>query len=281
MSDKKNIDVDQAWNKVWSRLNERGNAKVNYPERFVFSRRTLLKAAAAVIIMLSFGGAVNYLVKNDLLSRKTVVATGNDEKNLKVLLPDESVVFLNRNTKLSYKTDFGKSVRNVTLTGEAFFEIKHDPEKQFTVDAGKAKVKVTGTSFNIITNNYDSAVEVFVESGQVILSDNSGNNKIILDPGYIGVMDSELRNKTLNDNPNYRSWNTGLLKYNGQTLDVVFRDLKRHYNMEIVAEDPDILEQPWTIMIDNEQQDTIIRVICASFNLSYTKDGNVYHLRKK
>jgi len=77
------------------------------------------------------------------------------------------------------------------------------------------------------------------------------------------------------------SWNTGLLVYDGQKLDIVLKDLRRVYNMEIVADDPDILENTWTSPIDNQSQDTIIRLICASFNLSYTKDGSIYHLVKK
>jgi len=52
--------------------------------------------------------------------------------------------------------------------------------------------------------------------------------------------------------------------------------------MDIIAEDPSIPENMWTTSpIDNQPQDTIIRLICASFNLSYTNDGNVYHLAKK
>ena len=114
-----------------------------------------------------------------------------------------------------------------------------------------------------------------------MLSDNSGTQNLVLDPGFVGTMDSKLSGKTLNNNPNYLSWNTGLLVYDGQKLDVVFKDLKRVYNMDIVADDPDILDNTWTSPINNQPQDTIIRLICASFNLSYTKDGNVYHLAKK
>jgi ferric-dicitrate binding protein FerR (iron transport regulator) len=126
-----------------------------------------------------------------------------------------------------------------------------------------------------------SAVEVYVKTGKVLLSDNSGSQSLLLDPGFVGIMDSKISGKTLNNNPNYMSWNTGLLVYNGQKLDVVFNDLKRVYNMDIVADDSGILDNTWTSPIDNQPQDTIIRLICASFNLSYTKDGNVYHLANK
>ena len=156
--------------------------------------------------------------------------------------------------------------------------IRNNP---FTIDAGKAKVKVVGTSFNVITSNPDSAVEVFVKSGQVMLSDNSGSKTLVVDPGYIGTIGSEIAGKSLNNDPNYLAWNTGMLTYDGQTLDVVFRDLKRVYNMDIIADDPAILNEIWTAPINNQPQETIIRLICYSFNLGYTKDGNIYHLSKK
>ena len=73
--------------------------------------------------------------------------------------------------------------------------------------------------------------------------DNSGSQAIQLDSGYIGTMNSKASGKTINSNPNYLSWNTGLLVYNGQKLDVVFNDLKRVYNMDIIVDDPSILEK--------------------------------------
>jgi hypothetical protein len=85
----------------------------------------------------------------------------------------------------------------------------------------------------------------------------------------------------VNSNRNYMAWNTGSLVYDGQTLDVVFKDLKKVYNMDIIADDADILSETWTSPIDNQPRETIIRLICASFNLSFTKDGDVYHLSKK
>lgn len=51
--------------------------------------------------------------------------------------------------------------------------------------------------------------------------------------------------------------------------------------MNIVADDPEILSNTWTSPIDNQAQETIIRLICASFNLAYEKDGDVYHLTRK
>ena len=117
---------------------------------------------------------------------KPLLQTSENQKNLQVTLPDGSNIYLNRNTILSYQKNFGRDDRNVTLSGEAFFDIAPDTEKPFIVDAGKASVKVVGTSFNVITNNHDSAVEVFVKTGKVMLSGDTGNRNLEIEPGIYG-----------------------------------------------------------------------------------------------
>ena len=281
MNNSEEIDVDKAWNNVHSRLMQNSLKTDVSPVRISFMRTTLFRIAAAALILLSLGTAAIYMSNSGLLSKKITVLAGMDQKNILVSLPDGSKVYLNRNSLFSYKKNFGTHGRDVKLTGEAFFEITPDKSKPFIIDAGKAKVKVVGTTFNVITNNTNAAVEVFVKTGKVLVSDSTGSNTIQLDPGFIGTMNSKSSAKALNTNPNYLSWKTGYLDYNGQKLNTVFSDLKRVYNMNIVADDPQILDNPWHSPIDNVDEETIIRIICTSFNLSYTKDGNVYHLSKK
>ena len=281
MNSKEEIDVDKAWNNVHSRLIENGLKISEKPFRISFMRTRIMRIAAVALVLLSLGSAAIYMNNSGYLSKKITVIAKNNQKNILVSLPDGSKIYLNRNSEFSYRKNFGRHGRDVKLTGEAFFEISPDVSKPFIIDAGKAKIKVVGTSFNVITNNSESAVEVFVKTGKVLLSDNSGSQAIQLDPGFVGTVNSKASAKTLNNNPNYLSWKTGYLDYSGQKLSVVFNDLKRVYNMVIVTDDPLILENPWHSPIDNLSQETIIRLICTSFNLGYTKDGNVYHLSKR
>ena len=281
MINQNEIDVDRAWNKVSSRLKE-GDAETTYaPVKFRFTGSSFLRVAAIAFILIGLGSALFFINNTGVFTKSIKVVTDNDKMNLQVRLPDGSNVFLNRNTKLSYKSNIGKSYRQVTLSGEAFFEITPDAAKPFIVDAGKALIQVLGTSFNVITKNNESAVEVLVKTGTVRLVDSSGSRNLVLDPGFVGTIDSKLNEKKLNNNPNYMSWNTGRLIYEGQKLDVVFHDLKRMYNIEIITSEPEILNLPIATSFNNEPHETIIRVICTTFNLSYNKDGNVYHLRKK
>jgi ferric-dicitrate binding protein FerR (iron transport regulator) len=281
MNTQEEIDVDKAWNNVHSRLVDNGLNVSDSPVTIRFMRTAFIRIAAVALVLLSIGSAVLYMNDAGYLSKKISIIAGSDQKNLQIALPDGSKIWLNRNSELSYRNNFGNHSRDVKLTGEAFFEISPDVSKPFIIDAGKAKVKVVGTSFNVITNNRESAVEVFVKTGKVLVSDNSGSQSIQLDPGYVGTVGSSTAAKTVNSDPNYLSWKTGYLDYTDQKLSVVFKDLRRVYNMEIVADDSLILDYPWHSPIVNSSEETIIRIICTSFNLSYTKDGNVYHLSKK
>jgi transmembrane sensor len=277
----KKIDVDKAWNIIYSRIEENGLLSETVSIKNRFKIQTFIRIAAAVIIIIGLGATMFYLNNTGALSGKIIVTSNSTERNKEVSLPDGSSIFLNRNSRLSYNKSLGHSSRNVTLNGEAFFDIKHDSSKPFIIDAGKARIKVLGTSFNVLTNNSTNDVEVFVKTGRVMLSDNSGIQNLVLEPGFIGTLNSKSSTKVINKNPNYLSWNTDLLVYEGKTLYTVFTDLKKVHNIDVIADDPDILNESITTIFDNQPQETIVRIICTTFNLSYKKEGAVYHLSKR
>ncbi len=274
------LDVDKAWNKLYSRIQEEEIRNVN-SQKTVPARIRFLQIAASLIILAGLGAMIYYLADSGLLNRKITISASADQRNISVDLPDGSHVFLNRNSRLTYPSGFRKDSRMVKLTGEAYFDIAPDASKPFIIDAGNANVRVVGTSFNVITENTESSVEVYVKTGKVLLSDKTGEKSVMLDPGFVGSLNSEKLIKSINTDPNYLAWNTGKLVYKNQKLEVVFKDLKKVYNMDIIADNPSILQNPWTSPIDYQPQDRIIQMICLSFNLNYTKDGNVYHLSKK
>jgi transmembrane sensor len=280
MGNNKEIDVDKAWNSFYSRIKENGLLSERITIEKKFRMQTVFRIAASVIIIISLGISMLYINRTGVLTGKIVVKANATERNKEVLLSDGSKVFLNRNSELTYYKNQNIS-RNVTLKGEAFFDIKHDPSRPFIIDAGKASVKVLGTSFSVLTNNSDNAVEVFVKTGSVMLSNITGNKSLVLEPGYIGRMDLESAAKIVNEDPNYLSWNTDLLFYKNTPLDKVFSDLKKVYNIDVIADNREILKNPLTATFEKEPEETIIRLLCSTFTLSYKKDGAVYHLSKK
>jgi transmembrane sensor len=105
-------------------------------------------------------------------------------------LPDNSIVYLNVNSKLSYPEKFASYERKLTLEGEAYFDVKPDDKIPFVVLCQNSLTRVVGTTFNIKGYNPAKEVEVIVLSGMVEFSANSYSNevpKILLAAGDVGV----------------------------------------------------------------------------------------------
>ncbi|MBP8960059.1 MAG: FecR domain-containing protein [Bacteroidales bacterium] len=267
------IDVDSAWEKIISGITEANSTSIKK------NNRSYLKIAAAITLILTLSAAVLYITRTSQ-SNYVVVSTGEKDAVKEISLPGGNRVWLNRNSTLSYKTKPDDNSKNIKLSGEGYFDIVHDPSHPFIIDAGKATIRVIGTTFNVITSNSKKEVEVFVESGNVLLSTVSGKD-VVLEPGYIGRADNKSAIKILNNNKNYLAWKTGLLVYEDTPLNEVLHDLNRVYGINITVEDPSILDYRITSTFDKDPGETIINVICITFNLNYVKDNADYHLSRK
>jgi len=266
----KNIDIDKAW----ARVSQKISAEEDKRETVITRNLTpmFIRVAASIIILIGLGWA-GYRVS---VPKQITIATSSTEKNLTVALPDGSVVWLNRNSSFTYPARFRGKTRNVTLKGEGYFEIARNKAKPFIINAGSADVKVLGTTFNVITDNGNNQVEVFVTSGSVMLTSRNGEENITLKPGLVGKISDSGSSSEINSNSNYLSWNTEKLIYNGENLGKVFDDLKRAYNIDVTATDPGIKEYTLTTVFEDQPHDTIIKVICTTFNLKYEKKGESY-----
>ncbi len=266
-----NIDVDKAWNNLNNRIEAE---KPVIPFRRQSLMPAFLRIAAMVIIVAGLG----WLMFEVAAPEKVTVTVAMDEKNIEVLLADGSKVYLNRDSRLIYPETFGRNNRKVTLKGEAYFDIAPDASHPFIIDAGNARVKVLGTSFNVITDNKDNEVEVFVTTGTVMLTSNDGSESLMIEPGYVGRVSGTSSSREVNTDANYLAWNTDILTYDGERLGVIFADLKRTFNIDIVASDPAINDYRLTSRFDSQPHDTIIKVICTTFNLHSVMEGGTYNL---
>ena len=93
MSSEKEINVDKAWNNVYSRLNENELISEKSPARISFMRSTFMRVAAVALIILGLGSTAVYLNNTGTFSKKIICATGNDQKNLLVSFPMEVKYF--------------------------------------------------------------------------------------------------------------------------------------------------------------------------------------------
>jgi ferric-dicitrate binding protein FerR (iron transport regulator) len=98
-------------------------------------------------------------------------------------LPDGTIVWLNAGTVLTYNKDFGRSHREVFLTGEAFFDVKKIKDKSFIVHTANIDIKVLGTVFNVKAYPEDKHTETSLIRGRLeVVIKKRPSDKIILSP---------------------------------------------------------------------------------------------------
>lgn len=150
----------------------------------------------------------------------------------KLVLSDGTKVWLNAETQLRYPTVFPKDSREVTVAGEAYFEVAADASRTFLVNSDDVQVKVLGTAFNI--NTYDNVTSTTLVQGRVAVD--NGKNTTYLRPSQQMVCKApydQMEVKTV-DTDIYTAWKDGDFVFDESTLEDICRRLERAYNYKIV-----------------------------------------------
>jgi len=186
----------------------------------------------------------------------------------KIVLPDGSTVWLNAQSTLKFRAPFDSFSRDVSLTGEAFFDVKKNPDAPFIVQSGTAKVKVYGTRFNCKAFAEEDKIEVVLEEGKVSLN-TGGVEKVIekiLKPGDRAVID-KVGNQTNITNEKvekYIAWHDGKLVFDETPMQEVATQLARWYGIDVEINDPRINKYRITTTFDNESLHQVLELIGMS-----------------
>ncbi len=189
-------------------------------------------------------------------------------------LPDGSHVWLNSGSILKYPVSFVQNMRQVELTGEAYFDVVKDASHPFMVNAGKMNIEVKGTRFDVINYPDETLVELILESGSVRLFSGDGkNNKTItcIKPGERAVLDlteNKLTVRKVNVDE-YTAWKEGMLIFRDERMDEVVRKLDRWFNVEIILQNQELKEYVYTATYRDETLPQILELLKISAPISY------------
>lgn len=239
---------------------------------------TFLKVAAlfivaftSVFLTLQYAPGVdetNYeLVLNE-------ISTGAGEK-ANIQLGDGTEVALSAETELSFPESFRHNKREVTLKGQAFFDVNSDESRPFIIHTQNGVISVLGTSFDVRSYKEDSQVDVMVTEGVVEISHSEiPQNTLTINAGYkgsISLSDNSLSVEWVENHEKYTGWIDGRLIFKEQPLDQVFRQIERWYdvNITVAGENSDILEKQFSANLKTRSVDEVMRVIGVSMDISY------------
>ena len=168
-----------------------------------FQKRKIIAFLSAGFIILFLGYYfLNLRSPSAAAVQKPVweIITRNGSKS-NVLLPDGSSVWLNAGSRLTYDSLYGTSRREVTLSGEAYFDVAKNPKKPFIIHTGKINIRVLGTVFNVKSYPEDRTIETSLIRGSIEVSfPSQPSKKIILKPNQKLIIDKTISNTNRNQN---------------------------------------------------------------------------------
>lgn len=246
--------------------------------RLLFSTWTLAAAAVVMLVGLGFLFYQQPIPPTDAAIARTSVPekTGTPIPGRRFInLPDGSSVILHGNSKLEFSTFNKNGKREVTLTGEAFFDIVHDKARPFIVYTGKLRTTVLGTAFNIKASPGSSTVEVTVRRGKVKVGDSKRTYNVI-DPDQQIIFDAEKVTyvKKAVKSEEVTSWLTGDMYFDDVSMKDVANQLQERFKVTIVFSNELVKKCRFSAtFLKNQSLEQILNIIGEFNNIKYQFQG--------
>jgi transmembrane sensor len=235
------------------------------------------------------------------------ISTRNGSKT-SLILPDGTKVWLNAGSKLTYDSAFGRTLREVSLSGEGYFDVIRNKQKPFIIHASKINIKVLGTEFDVKSYPSDKTTEASLIRGSIEVTFNGQPSKtVILKPNEKLVIDNfkfENHLAQMTDNPQVKqsvpeipkaiavktltyenktgdiietSWVENKLVFQDESFEEIARKLERWYGVTIRFESERLMKDHLTGSFTNEtiRQALDALKFTASFNYSIDSNNNI------
>ena len=258
------VDESRAWQKFHQRIRPTPVRRTSFG---------WMRIAASVIIVLGIG-ILGYWIFNDRTKEMTVVA---QQTVVIDTLPDNSVVTVNKGSSISYLSKFKGETRQVSLKGEAFFNVTPNKKKPFIISVNDVQITVVGTSFNVKTVNGNT--DVVVETGIVKVTragktvELKANEEVV-----VNAKDSALTKEKVSDQL-YKYYRTKEFICDDTPLWKLVEVINEAYNSHVVIGDPALKDMGITTTFNNESLEQVLNVISLTLNIKIIKEGDTIILQ--
>jgi transmembrane sensor len=292
-SDISNRRIFDEENELWRKLDVRTNSKYFDPDHawsdlsgmisidkgssgtVILSRKVLatLIVAASFAIIVAVGGTYLWLSEKksitDYISTSTIIKTEEGEK-AHVFLSDSTSVILNSESVLEYNTDYNVTKRKVKLTGEAYFNVRTNPEKPFEVHSGTMRIVAKGTKFNVYSYSNEERTETTLEEGNISVFIDK-NTPIDLERGQQVVLFTKNRKFIVRDvsTETYTSWKENKLRFIDTPFEEALRKVARRYNVIFEIRNKELLDLKYTGTFIDESINDVMQMLKEVSPITY------------
>jgi len=282
------METESDFREVLKGAGEAGSTKNKVKTMLAIINTNFRKVAAVLLIpLLVFSGYLVYLqTKGETVWFQTSVSRGQKSQ---LTLPDGTQVWINSGSKISYPDNYGKKSRTVRLTGEALFKVAKNARKPFFVEAGAAKVKVLGTTFNLKSYPGENSIETALIEGSVEITvqpDKPGSSArtLKIKPGE-RLIYSQTENRLLVnkfEQGEVADWTNNKLVFRNDCFENLVNKAERWYDIDFVYYDKDLNKQRLTVeMHPNEPVTRLLEIIELTMDVECVYENNTVTIKTK
>lgn len=239
-------------------------------------RRLWLRISAAAAVLALVSTLVLHLLPAERPEQLFTVEAPQGTHS-RISLPDGTQVWLNAGSALSYGSSFNETSREVSLSGEAYFEVARHAALPFRVEARGCTFTVLGTKFDISAYAEDPAVTAALLEGALRFE--SEDKQEAMTPGDLVTYDcatATVRREQV-DVRQYRAWIDGVIRYDAITLPSLLRRLAREYDVEIDLRTRRFDDTTFRISLSSAQNiKSVMRALCDILPISVSCEGCRY-----
>ena len=265
---------------TWADLVEqlKADEKEENRGRFNISRWTQVAAAIVILIISAF---VFFNIDHQESSQDELADVNLIEKisqpgqKITSVLPDGSLVKMNADTRIVIPEFFTKDKREVTLTGEAYFEVVKDPARPFIIKVDGFTVEVLGTSFNVKAYENNGYRGVAVKSGKVAVTNLKKNQVFNLSKNEMILLDEEgaMKKLPILDEDLFFGWTDQRMVFKDNSLDDVLHAISNWYGVDIEISNGISSDKPYTANYKNPVMEEVMQSLSHVYNFKYLIDG--------
>lgn len=247
-------------------------------------RHARVRAAAALLIVAGGGLLWRDLRPADQVETEPGVATGGTASQYvtasgtmdSITLVDGTTIVMGPASTIELAPGFGSASREVTLVGQAYFDIIHDDALPFVVRTSRATLHDIGTSFTVRTDSLEGT-QVAVTSGVVdLVSAGSGKgSRALLRAGDRALVTEEgVRVERGTVTRDELDWTRGVVSFRDAPLANVASELRRWFGIELIVTDSRIASQRITATFERESADDVDELLAAVLGTTVTRTGD-------
>ena len=228
-----------------------------------------IAVAASIALLLGISWTVWDRSEDKILQQQTVIVPAG--QRVQLVLADGTKVWLNSKTTFTYPATFSDKNREVTLNGEAYFEVKKDAEHPFLVKTNTYDIQVFGTTFNVYAYDNADYFETSLINGSVLVR--SDKYQLKLQPGEVASGTSNILNKGKISNLDEFRWKDGLLCFDDEPMGALMKKFSIYYDINIQIANPGLLSYRCTGKFrHNDGIEYALKVIQKDLKFSFNRD---------